>query len=1050
MPLQRSLFSFYSRGASTPLKKPNEKTSLDAANSLFGEQSQTLRAESRVQESLSQQELIQRIQQKFVRKDHVVREKTGEASVSGASGPRIPGFKRIREVEQSSLVPAAAAPSPGVFNEKRARLIAALGADDCQSKGGEWEAAKARFEWMSPDRIRDGNKRRPGDPLYDARTLHIPDDVFRKLSASQKQYWAVKCQYLDAILFFKVGKFYELYELDAEIGHKELDWKLIVSGVGKCRQVGCPESGIDDAIQKLVSRGYKVGRMEQIETAAQARANGGPNVTVQRELTQVLTPSTMMDGNIRPEAVHLLALKEGACDEAGKEGNATMAIGFAFVDAAVGRFYVGSLRDDSARSALLTLLRQVAPQEVLYEIGGISDETRRALRRSISPGWLPVVLTPLQPNEDFMIPEDAILKFRSRHYFKGGADADWSSEGAVDPWPPALESIAERDLATSALGALACHLTRMKCDDELLPNGVLSPYEIYKGSLRLDGQTVDNLELLQNRTNGGKEGTLLGYLDSCVTQFGKRLLRRWICHPLQNVGDIMHRLDAVDELRSRSEVSFSIRGGLRKMPDLERLVARLWGLAACPMLGLVPLAARKVHKRRLKAFCSTVLGMRAACDLLQELGRLSLENEPFQSKLLRSAAILADSETTQDCLATLEACIDRRSKLPCLICQGQNFDNDEDELEAEAVTLTNLMNLFNENRVHWIKVVETLGQLDVLTSFAAAVDGSNGPTCRPQFIASKGPEKGGSVLTMKGLWHPYAVGGQGGCIVPNDLELGTNPELMLEPRALLLTGPNMGGKSTLLRATCLAVIMAQLGCFVPCESCILSPVDTIFTRLGASDHIMTGESTFMVECTETASILHHATSNSLVVLDELGRGTSTFDGYAIAYAVLHELVTNLNCRLMFATHYHHLTEEFGANPLVKLGHMACSFQPYPNASDLDNSDHAEGLLDKELVFLYKLKEGACPKSYGLQVAILAGIPVTVVQRAQEAANTIRTRVAVSSDNRRELTENEQIVQAIFSAVDADNLGGGSRGDPYVRLLSLWQKLGKNPKFREFT
>lgn len=259
------------------------------------------------------------------------------------------------------------------------------------------------------------------------------------------------------------------------------------------------------------------------------------------------------------------------------------------------------------------------------------------------------------------------------------------------------------------------------------------------------------------------------------------------------------------------------------------------------------------------------------------------------------------------------------------------------------------------------------------------------PVILPASRSKASLENGGPVLTVKGLWHPYALSENGGFPVPNDIYLGGNDENS-NPCTLLLTGPNMGGKSTLLRATCLAVILAQLGCYVPAEVCVLSLVDTIFTRLGASDRIMTGESTFLIECTETASVLQNATQDSLVILDELGRGTSTFDGYAIAYAVFRHLVETLNCRLLFATHYHPLTKEFASHPRVNLQHMACSFN-----SIREQSSTAE----KELIFLYKLASGACPEGYGMQVASMAGIPRPVVDNASKAAQFMKKTIGGS-------------------------------------------------------
>ncbi|KAL4198122.1 hypothetical protein AMTRI_Chr03g44300 [Amborella trichopoda] len=249
------------------------------------------------------------------------------------------------------------------------------------SYGGASENIGSEFEWLNPSSIRGSNKRRPGDPLYDKRILYIPPDALNKMSASQRPYWTVKSQYMDVVLVFKVGKFYELYELDAEIGHKELDWKMTFSGVGKCRQVGISESGIDDAVQKLIAHGYKVARMEQTKTADHAKATGGASA---RKLVHVLTPSTTSDGNIGPHAIHLLALKEGC---SGPHGGSSPVYGFAFLDCAALKFWVGSLSDDaSSSSALGALLMHVSPKDVLYENGGFSKQTQQALKRFASTG----------------------------------------------------------------------------------------------------------------------------------------------------------------------------------------------------------------------------------------------------------------------------------------------------------------------------------------------------------------------------------------------------------------------------------------------------------------------------------------------------------------------------------------------------------------------------------------------------------------------------------------------------------------------------------------
>ncbi|PIA65096.1 hypothetical protein AQUCO_00100524v1 [Aquilegia coerulea] len=723
------------------------------------------------------------------------------------------------------------------------------------------EIANSKFEWLNPSSIRDADRRRPGDPLYDRRTLYIPPDVLKKMSACQKQYWSVKCQYMDVVIFFKVGKFYELYELDAEIGHKELDWKMTFSGVGKCRQVGISENGIEEAVQKLIARGYKVGRMEQMETSDQAKARGAGSV-IQRKLVHVVTPSTIANDNIGPDAVHLLTLKEGSC----KLDNGSTVYGFAFVDCAALRFWIGSISDDASCAALGALLLQVSPKEVIYESRGLSREAQRALKKYSSTGH--TTLTPALSVTDFLDFSGVKELIDSKRYFKGSFyTLDTVSAGVM-----------HHELAVCALGGLVNHLSRLMLDD-VLCNGDILPYLVYRGCLRLDGQSLLNLEIFSNNVDGGTAGTLYKYLDNCVTYSGKRLLRTWICHPLKDVGEINDRLNVVEGFIAHPELSFTVAQYLRKIPDIERLLGRLKASVGSSALLLLPLIGEKALKQRVKTYGTLVKGLRVGIDLLKLLHEK--EHEISSLSNILNVPLQSGNSGLDDLLNQFEATVD------------SDFPKYQDHVvsSSDAETLSVLIELLAENATRWSQVIHALNCVDVLRSFAVTASSSSGFMCRPALPISDSRSKNsceeneGPVLKFKGLWHPYAaLGASWETIVPNDLYLGADPTGNC-PRTLLLTGPNMGGKSTLLRATCLAVILAQLGCYVPCETCVLSPVDIIFTRLGATDRIMTGESTFLIECTETASVLQNATHDSLVILDELGRGTSTFDGYAIAYAV---------------------------------------------------------------------------------------------------------------------------------------------------------------------
>ncbi|KAJ8442394.1 hypothetical protein Cgig2_018650 [Carnegiea gigantea] len=794
----------------------------------------------------------------------------------------------------------------------------------------------SKFEWLDPSRIRDANRRRPGDPFYDKRTLYIPPDVLKKMSASQKQYWTVKCQYMDVLLFFKVGKFYELYEIDAEIGHRELDWKVTNSGVGKCRQVGISESGIDDAVQKLVARGYKVGRMEQLETADQVKARGATTV-IPRKLVNVITPSTSTDENIGPDAVHLLAIKEGS---RGVDGGSTT-YGFAFVDCAALKIWVGSVSDDASCAALMALLMQVSPKEIIYENRGLSRDAQKVLKKYSSSGSKEVQTTPVLPVNGFLDAGEVKNMIQSKKYFKGSEDL----------WNFLLDGVTHHEFTLCALGGLIDHLSRLMLDD-ILCNGEVLPYQVYKGCLRMDGQTLVNLEVFHNNADGGSTGTLFRYLDNCITPAGKRLLRSWICHPLKDVEEINDRLNVVEALTLCAEIMLLVAQYLRKVPDLERLLGKVKSAVQSQATLLLPVVGRKALKQRVKAFGSLVKGLRVGMDLL-----ILLQNEEHVNSLLSkilNLPVLSRDNGLNEFLKQFEAAID--SDFPKY--------QDHDPTDADAKTLSILIELFVEKANQW----------------------SQDTDCQ-------------------------------------------------HARTLLLTGPNMGGKSTLLRAACLAVIMAQLGCYVPCETCVLSAADMIFTRLGAVDRIMSGESTFYIECAETASVLQNATQDSLVLLDELGRGTSTFDGYAIAYAVFRHLTEQVKCRLLFATHYHPLTKEFASHPHVSLQHMACAMRP---RSPLGNKDY-------ELVFLYRLASGACPESYGLQVALMAGIPKAVVEAATAAAWAMKEMIGEnfkSSEQRSEFsTLHEDWLKAVlaFSSCAESNFNYDD-DDAYDTLFCLWHEL----------
>ncbi|KAG6424168.1 hypothetical protein SASPL_114581 [Salvia splendens] len=900
-------------------------------------------------------------------------------------GPETPGMRplvpRVKRVQEDVCNFEAKADFSLQDNRKRMKLEQA---SDVSKKIYDVDSDTiSKFEWLHQSQIKDANGRKPAHPLYDKRTLYIPPDALRKMSASQRQYWDVKCQYMD-------GKFYELYEIDAEIGHKELDWKITQSGVGKCRQVGVSENGIDDAVQKLIARGYKVGRIEQLETSEQAKSRGSTSV-IRRKLVHVQTPATTIDGNIGPDAVHLLAIKEGRMLE-----DDSILFGFAFVDCAALQFWVGSIRDDASYAAVGALLMQVSPKEIIFEGQGLSKDAQRALKKLNLTGS-----TSFQLN--------ASDSFGDAFEIRSIIDSNKYFAGSSDSWKQVLDGVVHCDLALCALGGLISHLSRLMLNN-VIRNGDIFSYEVYKGFLRMDG-------------------TLYKYLDNCITSSGKRLLKNWICHPLQDVDKINKRLDVVENMMANSEIVSHIAQLLRKLPDVERLLGRVKSSFQSSYVLSLPLLGSKLLKQRLKAFGSLVRGLRIGMEML-----MLLQNDEVMTASLSkviTVPVLSGSGGLDEYLSQFEAAID--SEFP-------NYQ-DHNVTDSEAETLTILIELLVEKAARLSQMIHAINCIDVLRSFAVSAISSCGSMCRPNVLPHATVTNSfmakNQILHMEGLWHPYALDENGGAPVPNDIILGEDGS-SCTPVTLLLTGPNMGGKSTLLRATCLAVVLAQLGCYVPGRTCTLSVVDIIFTRLGATDRIMTGESTFLIECTETASVLQNATKNSLVILDELGRGTSTFDGYAIAYAVFRHLVESVNCRLLFATHYHPLTKEFSAHPHVKLQHMACCF---------DRTSDTSSEADQKLIFLYRLASGACPQSYGMQIAAMAGIPNTVILAASKARQVMKEIVGESfkSSEQREnfSTLHEEWLKSILSISKTKETDFDD--DAFDFLFCLWHELKRSLK-----
>uniref|UniRef100_A0A6J0TQ56 DNA mismatch repair protein n=2 Tax=Pogona vitticeps TaxID=103695 RepID=A0A6J0TQ56_9SAUR len=963
-----------------------------------------------------------------------------------------------------------------------------------------WEHDK--IEWLQDGKRKDAHRRRQNDPDYDPSTLFVPEDYLRNCTPGMRKWWELKSQYFDCVIFYKVGKFYELYHMDAVVGVNKLG---LVFMKGTWAHSGFPEIAFDRFSNILVEKGYKVVRVEQVETPemmeARCRSLAHPTKfdrVVHRKVCRIISKGTqtysILDGDFsETHNRYLLCVKEKVSDSAGL----CHTYGVCFVDTTVGKFYVGQFLDDRHSSRLRTLLAHYTPVQILFERGNPSVETQKVFK-----GLLPsTVQEGLAAGSQFWNASKTLKIFIEDGYF----DDKENGNGRL-ALPPVIRSMtAENDslgltpaenseLALSALGGCVYYLKKCIIDREILSMAKFEEYipvdvDIGKGikshsifaktsqRMVLDGVTLANLEIFQNGTTGSVEGTLLESIDTCCTPFGKRLLKQWICAPLCNPCAINDRLDAVEDLLTEAAKMSEIRDLLRKVPDLERLLSKIHSIGSSlknqnhPENRAVMYEEARYSKKKIIDFLSALEGFNVVVEIISILQDIV---SGFKSKTLKQM-VTVKSKNPEGRFPDLKAELDKweaafdhsTARKTGVVNPKPGFDIDYDkaledisdveerlrkyleeqrkrlgvrammywgagrnryqmEIAESAVPrdlpdeyvlkssrkgykrywtkaiekmLNDIVNAeerrdaaqkdcmkrlfydFDRNSKDWQAAVECIAVLDVLLCLAHHSQGCDGPLCRPVILLPE--DNTPPFLELKRSRHPCIMKTFfGDDFIPNDILIGIEGEHP-ESKApcVLVTGPNMGGKSTLMRQAGLLVIMAQLGCFVPAESCRLTPVDRVFTRLGASDRIMSGESTFFVELSETSSILQHATEHSFVLLDELGRGTATFDGTAIASAVVKELSENIKCRTMFSTHYHSLVEDYSHSPTVQLGHMACMVE-----------NESEDPSQETITFLYKFIKGACPKSYGFNAARLANLPEEVIQKGHKKAREFERNI----------------------------------------------------------
>ncbi|GBC78088.1 DNA mismatch repair protein MutS [bacterium HR08] len=813
------------------------------------------------------------------------------------------------------------------------------------------------------------------------------------LTPMLKQYHEIKRRYPGTLLFFRLGDFYELFYEDAIIGARELEITLTARHKERGAPVpmcGVPHHAVMGYIAKLIRKGYRVALCDQVEEPTSSTK------LVRREVVRIITPGTVLDGQLlEANENHYLAAVCGMADAAAA----------GFLDLSTGEFVVTEFTGEQAWERLLEQMEAFAPREVLYPkaLEPLLDVYRPREAVSSEGGAdreLPIVRTVLDRAARTPL-EDWVFDFAYAHALLCEHFGVATLEGF---------DLAGHDLAVRAAGAVL-HYVR---ETQRAQAAHITDLSFFRPAdfMILDPTTVRNLELVE-ALDGSREHTLFAVLNATETAMGARLLRQWILRPCARLAEITARLDAVEELVRRTVWRDQVRARLKQVQDLERLLARVNMGTATPRdlvavrqsLAVVP----EVKELLREAEASLLQVLWESLDELSDVRALLeaalVENPPatfgegptirsgFHAELDELRALATDGKSY---IAQLEQRERIRTGIPSLkvkfnqvfgyfievsranlhlvppeyerkqtLVGAERFTTPELK-EYEAKILGAEERILQLERELFLKVREevaratrrlqatarALAHLDVLAALAETAVRRH--YRRP--VVTEGDE-----IEIRAGRHPV-VEAQLGRFVPNDLHMNNTTD-----RVLIITGPNMGGKSVYLRQAALICLMAQMGSFVPAEEARLGLVDRIFTRVGSSDSVAGGRSTFMMEMIETAKILNTATPRSLVLLDEVGRGTATFDGLSIAWAVVEYLHNNANhaAKTLFATHYHELTELARVLPGVR------NYQVLVK--------EANG----EILFLHRVVEGSANRSYGIEVARLAGLPRSVIARARE-------------------------------------------------------------------
>ena len=862
----------------------------------------------------------------------------------------------------------------------------------------------------------------------------------QKLSPMMRQYMEIKEEYKDCILFFRLGDFYEMFFEDAKLVSRELELTLTGKNCGmeeRAPMCGVPFHSAETYIARLVERGYKVAICEQTEDPASAKG------IVKREVIQIVTPGTVISSSMLDENENNYIASVVADDRA---------IGLSYCDVSTGEIRLTSIKGSGMAESLINELVKINAREIVL------DETTGQLldadnMKNITGAYFNVLAASYY--EPYAVRSAILRQFDVSALLGLGIEEDSASE--------------------AALGALLIYLheTQKKSLGHIAQLNVYSMGQ----NMSLDKATIKNLELTETLFEKKIRGSLLGVLDKTHTAMGSRKLKQWIKEPLNDVTAINDRLDAVEALLDQVIIRNNIKESLKRVYDFERLTGRIaCGTAngkdlialrnSCSVLPDIKDELASMETALVSGIAENIHSLEHVYDLID---KGIVEDPPFSVReggIIKEGhsdqldALKASIKDAQDWIAGLEHSERERTGIknlkvgynkvfgyylevtrsyydliPDNYIRKQTLANCErfitpelketERLVLNAEAKINQMEyqLFTEIRQQlqgYIREIQetskAIAALDVLVSFAEISE-------KNDYV--KPSVDGSDVIEIRKGRHPVIEQTiRDGIFVSNDTYLNRSDQSLL-----LITGPNMSGKSTYMRQTALIVLMAQAGCFVPCQEARIGVCDRIFTRIGASDNLAQGQSTFFVEMSELSYILNTATSRSLVILDEIGRGTSTYDGLSIAWAAAEFLCRSQRMiRTLFATHYHEMTR------------LEDSIEGVKNL----NVDVAEE--NGDVVFLHKIVEGSASRSYGIHVAKLAGAPKELLERAEERLFELESgaEAAMAKPLAAELTATPVAAAGAVEAEETQLSFLGSIPDPVTEKLRNLDLMNTTP------